>query len=110
MLTPVLENCGDMFLLCGAQCRDAWAGQEPGRKGPSSQANCTRSTGIGHTVAVDASELDNGSQLGPLLPSIFRMTAALSVPRGNLMTYCAQLEVAPEEMLGTPTKFSSKAA
>ena len=49
------------------QDRDASAVQEPGRKGPSSQANCTRLLGIVHRVAVDALELDNRLQLVLLL-------------------------------------------
>ena len=52
------------------QDRDALGGQELGRKGPSSQANCTRLLGIVHRVAVYALELGNRLQLAPAV-SIF---------------------------------------
>ena len=49
------------------QDRDASAVQGPGRKGPSSRANCTRLLGILHRVAVYALELGNRLQLVLLL-------------------------------------------
>ena len=66
MLEPVqgLRRC---VLAVRVQYKGALGGQEPGRKDPSSQANCTRLLGIVHTVAVDALELDNRLQLVLLL-------------------------------------------
>ena len=49
------------------QDRDASAVQGPGRKGPSSRANCTRLPGIACRATVDALELGNRLQLGLLL-------------------------------------------
>ena len=66
MLGPV-QGLRRYVLAVRPQDRDALGGQELGRKGPSSQANCTRLLGIVHRVAVYALELGNRLQLVLLL-------------------------------------------
>ena len=67
MLEPV-QGLRRYVLAVRPQDRDALGGQELGRKGPWSQANCTRLLDIFYRVVVDALELSNRLQLGLLLP------------------------------------------
>ena len=66
MLEPV-QGFRRYVLAVRPQDRDALGGQELGRKGPSSQVNCTRLLGIVNKVVVDALELGNRLQLVLLL-------------------------------------------
>ena len=66
MLEPA-QGLRRYVLAVRPQDRDALGGQELGRKGPSSQVNCTRLLGIVNKVVVDALELGNRLQLVLLL-------------------------------------------